>query len=88
MIRGLLVVMTSLTIVGGIDMYETTYVRETEVTCVEGDLVTFTDQVGNNWDYFFDEGNTYIVGDEVKLVMNTNHTDDIYDDIIVGVVGK
>lgn len=88
MIRGLLVVMASLTIMGGIDKYETTYIREAEVTYVEGDLVTFTDYVGNDWEYFFDEGNTYNVNDEVKLVMNTNHTDSIYDDIIVGIVEK
>lgn len=88
MIRGLLVMMTGLTLVGGMNVYETTYVRDAEVTSVVEDIVTFTDTTGNDWEYELDEDMQCVIGDRVTLIMNTNHTDMIYDDIIVGMVGK
>lgn len=88
MIRGLLVVMTGLTLVGGMNAYETTYVRDAEVISVVEDIITFTDTTGNDWEYELDDDIQCVVGDQVTLIMNTNHTDMIYDDIIVRVVGK
>ena len=88
MIRGLLVVMTGLTLVGGMNAYETTYVRKAEVTSVVEGIVTFNDTTGNGWEYELDEDMQCVIGDRVTLIMNTNHTDMIYDDIIVGMVGK
>lgn len=88
MIRGLLVMMTGLTLVGGMNAYETTYVRDAEVISVVEDIITFTDTTGNDWEYELDDDIQCVVGDQVTLIMNTNHTDMIYDDIIVRVVGK
>lgn len=85
MIRRLLVVVAGLTLVGGMNVYETTYVRDAEVTSVVEDIVTFTDTTGNDWEYELDDEDMQcVVGDKVTLIMNTNHTDMIYDDIILG----
>lgn len=85
MIKKLLLAMIGLTLVGGMNVYETTYTRDAEVTSVVKDIVTFTDTTGNDWEYELeDDDRQCVVGDKVTLIMNTNHTDMIYDDIILG----
>ena len=79
---GMLVVLfTSLTICG---YYETHYTREADVMEVKGDTIVVVDWFsGNSWEFY---GDGYKVGDEVKMKMFNNYTDnDITDDEILDV---
>lgn len=88
MIKTVLAVMVGVAVIGGVGNYESTYTRTAEVTEVQNDnLVTFTDTTGNDWDYYFEDGTDLEVGDNVKLIMDTMHTDsNIYDDEIKKIV--
>lgn len=88
MIKLALAVMIGIATIGGVGNYESTYTRTAEVTEIQNDnLVTFTDTTGNDWDYYFEDGTDLETGDNVKLIMNTMHTDnDIYDDEIKKIV--
>lgn len=88
MIKTVLAVMVGIAVVGGVGAYESTYTRTAEVTEVQNDsLVTFTDATGNDWDYYFEDGTDLEIGDNVKLIMDTMHTDsNIYDDEIKKIV--
>ena len=88
MIKTVLAVMVGIAVVGGVGNYESTYTRNAEVVEVQNDsLVTFTDTTGNDWDYYFEDGTDLEVGDSVKLIMDTMHTDsNIYDDEIKKIV--
>lgn len=59
--------------------------RSSEVTSVDGCLVTATDKVGNEW-VFDDEG--FSVGDRVVLVFHNQGTEEPYDDVIENVIRK
>lgn len=67
-----------ITVFGLLHNYESTYTRKATVTVCYNDTVYATDEQGHIWSY---EGNAEI-GQQVKLVMYDNHTDDITDDII------
>lgn len=88
MIKTVLAVIVGIAVIGGVGNYESTYTRTAEVTEVQNDsLVTFTDPTGNDWDYYFEDGTDLEVGDSVKLIMDTMHTDsNIYDDEIKKIV--
>ena len=88
MIKTVLAVMVGIAVVGGVGNYESTYTRNAEVVEVQNNsLVTFTDTTGNDWDYYFEDGTDLEVGDSVKLIMDTMHTDsNIYDDEIKKIV--
>ena len=88
MIKTVLTVMLGIAIFGGVGTYESTYIRIAEVISVQNDsLVTFTDSTGNDWDYCFEDGTNLKTGDNVKLIMDTKHTDNnIYDDKIKKIV--
>lgn len=88
MIKTVLAVMVGIAVISGVGNYECTYTRTAEVTKVQNDsLVTFTDPTGNDWDYYFEDGTDLEVGDNVKLIMDTMHTDNnIYDDEIKKIV--
>lgn len=88
MIKTVLAVMVGIAVIGGVGNYESTYTRTAEVTEVQNDsLVTFTDATGNDWDYYFEDGTDLETGDNVKLIMDTMHTDsNIYDDEIKKIV--
>ena len=88
MIKSVLIIMASIVAINGVGIYESTYTRNAEVTKVLNEsLVTFTDDTGNEWDYYFEDGTDLEVGNKVELVMNTMHTDNnIYDDKIKQVV--
>lgn len=88
MIKSILVIMAGVVVINGVGIYESTYTRTAEVTKVQNDnLVTFTDATGNDWDYYFEDGTDLEIGDNVKLIMNTMHTDsNIYDDEIEKIV--
>lgn len=59
---------------------ENLYYRDGIVTEINGDTVTVKDFSGNDWDFV---GTGYVVNEPVRLLMNTQGTDDIYDDEIV-----
>jgi hypothetical protein len=59
---------------------ETTYTRDAVVDKTEGLSVHFVDTTGRGWWY---DGCYAEVGEEVKLIMHTNNTDNyVKDDII------
>ena len=87
MIKTVLTVMLGIAIIGGVGTYESTYTRTAEVVEVNNNLAIFTDATGNDWDYYFEDGTNLEVGDNVKLIMDTKHTDNnIYDDEIKKIV--
>ena len=88
MIKTTLAVMLGIAVIGGVGTYESTYTRTAEVAKVQNDsLVTFTDSTGNDWDYYFEDGTNLETGNNVKLIMDTMHTDNnIYDDEIKKIV--
>ena len=87
MIKIALAVMLGIAVVGGVGTYESTYTRTAEVVEVNNNLATFTDSTGNDWEYYFEDGTDLEIGDNVKLVMDTMHTDsNIYDDEIKKIV--
>ena len=60
--------------------YETHYTREATVIDVTDDIITVVDRCDYIWSF---EGDGFNVNDEVKLMMNTMHTDsNIFDDEI------
>ena len=62
---------------------ETHYYRDAKVTSVSGQLVTVEDKCGYVWEFYADG---YRAGDEVRMLMDTNCTDNnIYDDEIITV---
>ena len=59
------------------------YINPGVVTNVSGDLVTFTDESGEAWQFY---GDGYEIGQQIKAVMDTNETPgNIYDDKVVNV---
>lgn len=62
---------------------ETHYYRNGEVISVSGQLVEVEDFAGLTWEFYADG---FRVGDEVRMLMDTNCTDNtVYDDEIVNV---
>ena len=87
MIKTVLAVMLGIAVIGGVGTYESTYTRTAEVVEVNNNLATFTDATGNDWDYYFEDGTNLKTGDNVKLIIDTMHTDNnIYDDEIKKIV--
>lgn len=73
----LLVFIASLGIVGN---YENHYTRKATVIEVNDDLVVVEDNCGYLWEFY---GSGYEVGQQVKMKMFTNYTDNtIFDDEI------
>lgn len=87
MIKTVLSVMLGIAIIGGVGTYENTYTRTAEVVEVNNNLAIFTDATGNDWNYYFEDGTNLETGNNVKLIMDTMHTDsNIYDDKIKKIV--
>lgn len=74
-----------LLIYGLISEFETHYTRL--VTCTkysyEDNLYTFKDNDGKIWLYETNQTEHYTVGNVYRLTMSDNHTDIIFDDIIL-----
>ena len=65
---------------------ESTYTRNATVNYISNGLVSCIDESGNDWEFY---GDDFYVGQEIKLVMDTNHTEgNIYDDIVKNVLTK
>ena len=69
MIKSVLIIMASVVAINCVGIYESTYTRNAEVTKVLNEsLVTFTDDTGNDWDYYFECRRKYdkpMTGEEV-----------------------
>ena len=62
---------------------ETTYTREGKIVEVHNTIVIIEDTIGNEWEY---EAAGFSIGDNVKMKMFNNYTDNtILDDIITSV---
>ena len=62
---------------------ETTYTREGKIVEVHNTIVIIEDTTGNKWEY---EATGFSIGDNVKMKMFNNYTDNtILDDIITSV---
>ena len=82
---GCLVVM--IVVFGLVVAIDNNYTRECRVDSVENGVVTFVDTCGYKWEWELEEGETFQVNEEVKLLMNKNVTDNnITDDYIQRVV--
>lgn len=80
MIKGLTITTMLLACFCACSWYETHYTREATVIDVTDDVITVVDRCDYTWSFY---GNGFNVDDEVKLMMNTMHTDsNIFDDEI------
>ena len=61
---------------------ESRYTRDVTVKSVEGTVITIEDKQGYIWEF---NGDDYKVGQHITVVMNDNHTSNIFDDEIVKV---
>lgn len=60
--------------------YVSIYTRKAKVTNINKEVVTVIDKKGNIWEF---KGNGFKKGQKVKLIMDTNNTDEkITDDFI------
>ena len=68
--------------------FESHYTREVKVCRVEQDIIIFTDTQGNFWEWEKKEnGDSFIMGESVKLKMFNNYTiNESTDDVITKVV--
>jgi len=74
-----------LALVGFVGGLESRYSRLALCTERHGDIFTFTDNSGNEWEWEHDYKDYYEVGKVYRLVMDDNHTSSIYDDWIIKV---
>lgn len=78
--KSVVLIITMIIIFCWCSWFEVHYTREATVTAVAGEEVTVVDTNGNEWMFI---GNEFNVNDNVKLIMNTMHTElNIYDDVI------
>lgn len=61
---------------------DNTYTLNATVTDVDSGVVTCVDTDGNVWSFY---GDGYNVDEMIILVMDTNHTTTIYDDMIIDI---
>lgn len=65
---------------------ESTYTRNAVVGYVSNGIVSCYDESDNTWEFY---GDGFYVGQEVKLIMDNNHTENnIYDDFVKDVLTK
>lgn len=62
---------------------DNTVVRDAQVYQMDNEVVTFEDSVGNLWDWFIEEGETFEEGQKVRLVMDTNGTINTAEDDVI-----
>ena len=83
-VRGLLVGVVLCVVLMGCMFVEQHYTRTVEVVKVEGQEITVEDDYNHQWKFF---GEGFEEGQEIKVLMNTNTTDNnILDDEIVRVI--
>lgn len=77
--KKLLAVLSIFLVFGIIGNLESTYKREGVVVSINHNTVTVQDAKGYQWDF---EGTGYTLNQKVTMVMNDNHTSNIFDDIV------
>lgn len=83
-VRGLLVGVVLCVVLMGCMFVEQHYTRTVEVVKVEGQEITVEDDYNHQW-IFLGEG--FVEGQEIRVLMNTNTTDNnILDDEIIRVI--
>ena len=82
MIKRLLIAVAFILAIGIAGGMETRYTREVTVIDVQGDVVKVTSDRGVVWTF---EGEGFIEGQEITVVMDTQHTTKIKDDKIIRV---
>lgn len=65
------------------ELFEDVYYAKAQVMEVNGQVVTAMTADGNLWE--FDSERDYFVNETIKICFNTNNTESIYDDMIMGV---
>lgn len=77
-ILGILTVCAIVIILGRVGWYETHYTVDATVIKTYRNTITVEDKDHNIWDFY---GTGFSVGNRVKLIINTSHTDlEKYDD--------
>lgn len=64
-------------LLGRVGYWESHYNRDGKVVEVNGEVITVEDNCGNLWDFY---GDGYKVNDEVRMLMDSHHTDNIITD--------
>lgn len=77
----LLITLIGFLTLGVAGSYETAYTRQATIRQSSGGIVQCIDKQGHLWEY---EGEG-VVGQQVTLIMNDNHTSTIADDTVKGV---
>lgn len=84
-IIGIVIIVTGVFIISGINNIDNTYKKNCTVTSIKGDNIYITDESG----YIFSfKGNGYKDGETVQVTFNDSHTANIKDDIIIKVIKK
>lgn len=65
-----------------VDNVDTRVIRKGTVETVENGIVEIVDKQGNIWQWK-EEGEKYSIGQNVKMIMNNNHTEDVIEDDII-----
>lgn len=65
-----------------VDNADTRVVRKGTVETVENGIVEIVDKQGNIWQWE-EEEEKYSIGQNVKMIMNNNHTEDVIEDDII-----
>ena len=82
MIKRLLIAVAVILAIGIAGGMETRYTREVTVIDVQGDVVKVMSDRGIVWTF---EGEGFVEGQEITVVMDTQHTTKIKDDKIIRV---
>lgn len=85
MIKRLLIILACVGVLGVVGGMETRYTREVTVIEVQGDEVLVANDRGIVWAF---KGEGFVEGQEITVVMDTQHTTKITDDPILGVKNK
>ena len=80
-LRAIAIVIVFAILITMVSYVECHYTQDATITALEeDDEVVFVDARGEEWSFF---GEGYEVGQEVKVIFYTNHTDGyIYDDVV------
>ena len=82
MIKRLLIALVCIGVLGIVGGMETRYTREVTVISVHGDEVKVANDRGIVWEF---KGEGFVEGQEIAVVMDTQHTAKIKDDKIIRV---
>lgn len=80
--KKIIIIFSVLILLGLLNTIESRYTREVTVKRVEETAITVEDKQGYIWEF---KGDDYKVGQHITVVMNDNHTSNIYDDEIIEV---